>query len=132
MPAITTGVNCRRIQLELDNMATPSESGPVSVRQPASKEGPVRSARFLKCAAEGNPLYQGRSFDPGKDYIVQSVCGRQAAAAGRGGSANLSAPFGLSTSLPASARASVFPYGFMLSTIELGIRIVAPRSLVVS
>ncbi|MGA2365666.1 MAG: hypothetical protein ABSG12_09260 [Steroidobacteraceae bacterium] len=37
----------------------------------------------------------------------------------------MSAPFGLSTSLPASARASMFPYGFILSTIALGIRIVA-------
>ncbi len=57
---------------------------------------------------------------------------RQAAAAGRGNSASLSAPFGLRPSVPAIARASVFPYGFMLSTIELGIKIVAPRSLVVS
>ena len=79
--------------------------------------------------AEGIDKARFRLARPAAATVIRTA---HAAAGDRGGSAALSAPFGLSVSLPAIASARVLPYGFMLSTIELGIRIVAPRSLVVS
>ena len=78
----------------------------------------------LDCLALGAG-FVAVAVGPGVTTVPDRQNDQAATLGGRGTS-------GSGTPLPASASASVAAEGFRLSTIELGIRIVAPRSLVVS